>query len=219
MATIINIALLNPPGSIPVFSVHSIYGDDITKDFEILVGGSNVKLSEIKSTTKLAIADSSGISIITAAFSKSQIGYIKFKHELTTLITVSCGEYDDSVNPPTIANVTTNNAGPGEIRVGGFTGSNGHSYASRMLANPSGTTNSDSTDKPGPKETPDAASNLIMESIGHAASDCVVIDANIPSADVTIPETVAWLYPSISTVSMNDCKFVVPLGLASILDA
>ena len=141
MATIINISLLNPPGSIPVFSVHSIYGDDITKDCEILVDGSNVKINEIKSATKLAIADSRGISIISAAFSKSQIGYIKFKHELTTLITVSCGDYNNSVNPPTIANVTTNTAGPGEIRVGGFTGSNGHKYASRMLTNTSGTTN------------------------------------------------------------------------------
>ena len=186
MATIINISLLNPPGSIPVFSVHSIYGDDITKDCEILVDGSNVKVNEIKSTTKLAIADSSGISIISAAFSKSQIGYIKFKHELTTMITVSCGDYDDSVNPPTITYVTTNTAGPGEIRVGGFTGSNGHNYASRMLANPSGTTNLQSF-----------MDTVLVNGYNQATVSGIVTSADGMFASITTQSEAGWPIDSI----------------------
>ena len=186
MATIINISLLNPPGSIPVFSVHSIYGDDITKDCEILVGGSNVKVNEIKSTTKLAIADSSGISIISNAFSKSQIGYIKFKHKLTTLITVSCGDYDDSVNPPTIANVTTNTAGPGEIRVGGFTGSNGHKYASRMLTNPSGITKMQSF-----------MDTVLVNGYNQATVSAIVTSEDGMFASITTQSEAAWPIDSI----------------------
>jgi hypothetical protein len=186
MKTIINISLLNLPGSIPVFSVHSIYGDDITKDCEILVDGSNVKVNEIKSATKLAIADSSGISIISAAFSKSQIGYIKFKHELTTMITVSCGDYDDSVNPPAITYVTTNTAGPGEIRVGGFTGSNGHKYASRMLTNPSGTTNLQSF-----------MDTVLVDGYNQATVSGIVTSADGMFASITTQSAAAWPIDSI----------------------
>lgn len=186
MATIINISLLNPPGSIPVFSVHSIYGDDITNDCEILVDGSNVKVTEIKSATKLAMADSSGVSIISAAFSKSQIGYIKFKHELTTLITVSCGDYDASVNPPTIANVTTKTAGPGEIRVGGFTGSNGHKYASRMLSNPSGTTNLQLF-----------MDTVLIDGYNQATVSNIVTSADGMFASITTQSEAAWPIDSI----------------------
>lgn len=189
MSTVINISLLNPPGSIPVFSVHSIYGDDITKDCEILVDGSNVKINEIKSATKLAIADSSGISIISAAFSKSQIGYIKFKHKLTTLITVSCGEYDDSVYPPTIAYVTTNTAGPGEIRVGGFTGSNGHKYASRMLDNPSGTTKLQSF-----------MDTVLVAGYKQATVSGIVTSADGMFASITTQSAAAWPIDSIIKV-------------------
>jgi hypothetical protein len=102
------------------------------------------------------------------------------------MITVSCGNYDDSVNPPTIANVTTNTAGPGEIRVGGFTGSNGHKYASRMLTNPSGTTKLQSF-----------MDTVLVGGYNQATVSAIVTSADGMFASITTQSVAAWPIDSI----------------------